>query len=173
MFFLFLIVIVKVKEQFDINIAEESVDMVRGGADITSPASSSIPITPAYRQELAGIWRCYVHLMDEINNVTQTLGKDGKFQLFICLSLRLVFIHFEIFVQRVCILPNFYIYREHLLHRMLVPVANSRITQEMYEEQSFMRKKGLLTFLRQILEPLDGFHIVLENSITQGISSQC
>lgn len=63
--------------------------------------------------------------------------------------------------------------REHLLHRMLTPMAATRATQEMYEEQSFMRKKGLLTFLRQILEPLDEFHIVLENSITQGIPSQC
>lgn len=62
---------------------------------------------------------------------------------------------------------------EHLLHRMLGPMAATRATMEMYEEQSFMRKKGLLTFLRQILEPLDEFHIVLENSITQGIPSQC
>lgn len=64
-------------------------------------------------------------------------------------------------------------YREHILHRMLAPIADTRTTQEMYEEQSFMRRKGLLTFLRQILEPLDEFHIVLENSITQGIPSQC
>lgn len=56
---------------------------------------------------------------------------------------------------------------------MLVPMAYTRVTTEMYEEQSFMRKKGLLTFLRQILEPLDEFHIVLENSITQGIGSHC
>lgn len=68
---------------------------------------------------------------------------------------------------------HFCFFREHLLHRMLVPIATSRVTQEMYEEQSFMRKKGLLTFLRQILEPLDEFHIVLENSITQGIPSYC
>lgn len=56
---------------------------------------------------------------------------------------------------------------------MLIPMAQTRCTNEMYEEQSFMRKKGLLTFLRQILEPLDEFHIILENSITQGISSHC
>lgn len=56
---------------------------------------------------------------------------------------------------------------------MLIPITLSRITQDMYEEQSFMRKKGLLTFLRQILEPLDEFHIVLENSITHGIPSHC
>lgn len=56
---------------------------------------------------------------------------------------------------------------------MLIPMAASRVTQDMYEENSFLRKKGLLTFLRQILEPLDEFQIVLENSITQGIPSHC
>lgn len=60
-----------------------------------------------------------------------------------------------------------------MLHRILVPMAQTKVTTEMYEEESFMRKRGLLTFLRQILEPLDEFHIVLENSITQGIPSQC
>jgi hypothetical protein len=39
----------------------------------------------------------------------------------------------------------------------------------MYEEQSFLRSPALLTFLRQILESLDEFDIVLENSLTQGI----
>ncbi|XP_058173440.1 DENN domain-containing protein 5B [Anopheles ziemanni] len=137
---------VRVKEQFEICLVEESVETVRGGGGGGSGGgSSSSPPT-----KLSAVWHCYCHLMDEINNVKQTLGKDGRFQLFICLSLR-----------------------EHLLHRMLVPMAFTRVTAEMYEEQSFMRKKGLLTFLRQILEPLDEFHIVLENSITQGIGSHC
>lgn len=60
-------------------------------------------------------------------------------------------------------------YSEHWLHRMLVPMSMTRVTIEMYEEQSFLRKRGLLTFLRQILEPLDEFDIVLEHSLTQGI----
>lgn len=64
-------------------------------------------------------------------------------------------------------------HREHLLHRALQPMAATQVTQEMYEDQSFLRRKGLLTFLRQILEPLDEFHITLENSLTQGIPSQC
>lgn len=62
-----------------------------------------------------------------------------------------------------------YCFSEHWLHRMLVPMSMTRVTAEMYEEQSFLRKRGLLTFLRQILEPLDEFDIVLENSLTQGI----
>lgn len=32
--------------------------------------------------------RCYSHLIDQINMFSQTLGKDGKFQLFICLAAR-------------------------------------------------------------------------------------
>lgn len=97
--------VVRVKEQFDVNLIEETVEMVRGGASnsnspptsnsspdspyssVSNAASNSMMSTPA-GQELAAIWRCYCHLMDEINNVTHSLGKDGKFQLFICLSLR-------------------------------------------------------------------------------------
>ncbi|XP_052890576.1 DENN domain-containing protein 5B [Anopheles moucheti] len=144
---------VRVKEQFEICLVEESVETVRGGGATGGGGGGNVAgvaLSPVARQELSAVWHCYCHLMDEINNVKQTLGKDGRFQLFICLSLR-----------------------EHLLHRMLVPMAYTRVTAEMYEEQSFMRKKGLLTFLRQILEPLDEFHIVLENSITQGIGSHC
>jgi DENN domain-containing protein 5 len=143
-----------VKEQFESSLIDESLETVRGGAS-SPPSSSSSPetqysaLSPAIRQELSTIYRCYCHLMDEIHK-QPTLGKDGRFQLFICLTLR-----------------------EHLLHRMLVPMSQTKCTLEMFDEQSFMRKKGLLTFLRQILEPLDEFHIILENSITQGISSQC
>lgn len=90
---------VKVKEQFEASLVEEVVETVRGGASSNSnspPTSSSSPeeppacsqVSPAARHELTAIWRCYIHLMDEINNVSQSLGKDGKFQLFICLSLR-------------------------------------------------------------------------------------
>lgn len=78
---------VKVKEQFELNLVEETLS-----TENSSPESPHSPaqMTPAVRQELTAIWRCYNHLMDEINNVTQSLGKDGKFQLFICLSLRYI-----------------------------------------------------------------------------------
>lgn len=142
----------KVKEQFELSLAEELAGSSPDSSSGSSGGGGSTAqfLTPSARQELITIWRSYCHLLDEINNVTQTMGKDGKFQLFVCLSLR-----------------------EHLLHRILIPMANSKITVEMYEEESFMRKKGLLTFLRQVLEPLDEIHIVLENSLTQGIPSHC
>ncbi|XP_055385586.1 DENN domain-containing protein 5B isoform X2 [Condylostylus longicornis] len=152
----------KVKEQFEINLNFENFDSQNQRSGNESPSiftsftsvSNDSPYLPnmtsAQRHEWISVWRCFVYLIDEINSVTNSLGKDGKFQLFMCLCLR-----------------------EHILHRMLSPMAATKVTQELYEEQSFLRRRGLLTFLIQILEPLDEFHIVLENSITQGIPSQC
>ncbi|CAG5055976.1 unnamed protein product [Parnassius apollo] len=128
----------RVKDEFKMSLCDET--------NSQTNKSCGVAYNCRQDQEHRAIWRCYCHLMDEINSVGRTLGKDGKFQLFICLSLR-----------------------EHWLHRMLVPMSLTRVTAEMYEEQSFLRKRGLLTFLRQILEPLDEFDIVLENSLTQGI----
>ncbi|XP_049864850.1 DENN domain-containing protein 5A isoform X2 [Pectinophora gossypiella] len=128
----------RVKDEFKMSLCDEP--------NAQTNKSCGVAYNCRQDQEHRAIWRCYCHLMDEINSVGRTLGKDGKFQLFICLSLR-----------------------EHWLHRMLVPMSMTRVTTEMYEEQSFLRKRGLLTFLRQILEPLDEFDIVLENSLTQGI----
>lgn len=54
---------------------------------------------------------------------------------------------------------------------MLLPMSVCKVTSEMYEENSFLRNKSLLTFLRQILLPLDELDVVLENSVTHGISS--
>ncbi|XP_041972649.1 DENN domain-containing protein 5B isoform X2 [Aricia agestis] len=127
----------RVKDEFKMSLCDETNVQSKG---------CGVAYNCRQDQEHRAIWRCYCHLLDEVNSVGRALGKDGKFQLFVCLSLR-----------------------EHWLHRMLVPMSMTRVTAEMYEEQSFMRKRGLLTFLRQILEPLDEFDIVLENSLTQGI----
>ncbi|XP_025830821.1 DENN domain-containing protein 5B [Agrilus planipennis] len=125
----------RVKEQWELELVEENFNN-RGNTLERS------------HQELVAIMRCYCHLIDEIECASKSLGKDGKFQLFICLSVR-----------------------EHLLHRMLVHLSNAKATQDMYDEQSFLQNKGLLTFLRQILLPLDDLDVVLENSVTHGISS--
>lgn len=63
--------------------------------------------------------------------------------------------------------------REQLLHSMLRPMSEARSTADMYEESSFLRNRTLLNFLVHILEPLCEFHIVLEKSLTHGISSIC
>lgn len=93
---------IRVKEQFEASLLEETVEMVRGGGSASNsppnsgsspespPQASTTPLPPVAKQELLAVWRCYCHLMDEINNVKQTLGKDGRFQMFICLSIRYV-----------------------------------------------------------------------------------
>ncbi|XP_051168989.1 DENN domain-containing protein 5B isoform X1 [Leptopilina boulardi] len=132
----------RVKENFEMILLEEMDQYSqRLGRDRRGHMESS--------QRFA-ILRCYCHLIDQINTFSQTLGKDGKFQLFVCLSAR-----------------------EQLLHPMLRPMSEARSTVEMYEELSFLRNVTLLTFLIQILEPLSEFHIVLEKSLTHGISSLC
>ncbi|XP_071447569.1 DENN domain-containing protein 5B [Hetaerina americana] len=90
--------------------------------------------------------RQYCRLIERIGNSSRTLGKDGKFQLFVCLGVR-----------------------EHLLHRLIAPLSASRTTLEMFEEQSFLRDPSLSMFLCQILQSLDEFEFVLENSLTKGM----
>ncbi|XP_046430049.1 DENN domain-containing protein 5B isoform X3 [Neodiprion fabricii] len=133
---------VRVKENFEISLLEEM--------DEYSQRLSRDRRALTENNQRFNILRSYCHLIDQINTCSQALGKDGKFQLFICLGAR-----------------------EHLLHRMLSPMSEARSTVDMYEEISFLRSPQLLTFLIQILEPLDEFHIVLEKSLTQGISSIC
>ncbi|KAL0133095.1 hypothetical protein PUN28_000696 [Cardiocondyla obscurior] len=132
----------RVKENFEISLLEEMDEYSqRLNRDRRMYSESSQRFT---------ILRCYCHLIDQINMFSQTLGKDGKFQLFICLAVR-----------------------EQLLHPMLRPMSDARSTADMYEENSFLRNPTLLTFLIHILEPLSEFHIVLEKSLTHGISSIC
>lgn len=90
----------------------------------------------------------YIRLLDEIENRTKnSLGKDGKFQLFVCLSVR-----------------------DRYLHRILQPLAICTVTVDLYDEQlSFLRNKSLLTFLRQILQKLDDVNVILEKSISHNI----
>ncbi|KAL5011074.1 hypothetical protein ScPMuIL_013379 [Solemya velum] len=85
-------------------------------------------------------------LLHKINNATETIGKDGKFQIFTCIGVR-----------------------DHCLQKWLPLIANTVITGQMYEENSFLRDPSLLTFLVHILRTLDEFPIVLEASLTQGI----
>lgn len=67
--------LVKIKDEFEMYLAEFS----------SSTSDSSFDDVQNMN---ATIWRCYCHLMNEISNVTKALGKDEKFQLFVCLSLR-------------------------------------------------------------------------------------
>ncbi|XP_075214645.1 DENN domain containing pinstripe isoform X2 [Lycorma delicatula] len=93
----------------------------------------------------------YCHLVQRIQSRSHTLGKDGRFQQFVCVSVR-----------------------DRMLRHCLESVmANSQTVLEMYDEQSFLRDLNLRMYIVQILESLNEFDIVLENSLTQGITTFC
>lgn len=70
----------RVKENFEMSLLEEMDDY--------SQRLSRTRRTQVESNQRFTILRCYCHLVDQINTFSQTLGKDGKFQLFICLAAR-------------------------------------------------------------------------------------
>jgi hypothetical protein len=62
---------VRAKEHFEATLLESDSDMTHN---------------PSEEQVL----HCYCHLVDQIESSSHTLGKDGKFQLFMCLCARWV-----------------------------------------------------------------------------------
>ncbi|KAL3994282.1 DENN (AEX-3) domain family protein [Acanthocheilonema viteae] len=74
------------------------------------------------------------------------LGKDGKFQLFILITLR-----------------------DHILSGLLPLMAWTPITSQMYEEPSFLRTPQYLNYLSKLISSLNEFQFVLEKSLTYGI----
>ncbi|KAK6630277.1 hypothetical protein RUM44_004944 [Polyplax serrata] len=92
------------------------------------------------------IMQKYCELVSKIENCHRAFGKDGKFQRFICFAVR-----------------------DHILHRMLAPMASSRPTVEMYDANSFLRSSELRSFLYDILKSLEEYTFYLESSITSGI----
>ncbi|BET01978.1 Hypothetical proteinypothetical proteinT/LH2 domain [Nesidiocoris tenuis] len=92
--------------------------------------------------------RYYCNLVDAICHSGQTLGKDGKFQAFVCLSVR-----------------------DHMLQHIIVEVlAACRTTLDMFEDCSFFRDANLLSYMAHILDSLNEFEIKLENSLTHGVT---
>lgn len=73
-------IVVRVKENFEISLL--------GQMDEYSKRLNRSRMIHFDSNQRFTILRCYCHLIDQINIFSQTLGKDGKFQLFICLAAR-------------------------------------------------------------------------------------
>ncbi|XP_060079678.1 DENN domain-containing protein 5B-like [Ylistrum balloti] len=94
----------------------------------------------------AGYW-LFCNILSKINSAAETVGKDGKFQIFVCVGIR-----------------------DHVIQKMLPLIANTPVTATMFEEHSFFRDPSLTNYLVHILGTLDEFHIVLEASLLRGLS---
>ncbi|XP_005108265.1 DENN domain-containing protein 5B isoform X2 [Aplysia californica] len=96
----------------------------------------------------AGYW-LFCDLVGKINTASDTVGKDGKFQVFICVGIR-----------------------KRCLHRWLPLMSNTTVTAQMYEENSFLRTPSHINFVMHILDSLTEFDIPLEASLLRGIDME-
>ncbi|XP_053721106.1 DENN domain-containing protein 5A isoform X4 [Synchiropus splendidus] len=90
--------------------------------------------------------RHFCRFMRAINNTSRNIGKDGKFQMLICLGAR-----------------------DHLLHHWIALLADCPITTQMYEEAALMKDRSLVNSLIRVLQTLQEFNITLEASLVKGV----
>ncbi|XP_052002710.1 DENN domain-containing protein 5A-like isoform X1 [Xyrauchen texanus] len=90
--------------------------------------------------------RHFCHFMRAINSTPRNIGKDGKFQMLVCLGAR-----------------------DHLLHHWISLLAECPITAQMYEDAALLKDHSLVNSLIRVLQTLQEFNITLEASLVKGI----
>ncbi|XP_010789793.1 DENN domain-containing protein 5A isoform X2 [Notothenia coriiceps] len=90
--------------------------------------------------------RHFSRFMRAINNTSRNIGKDGKFQMLVCLGAR-----------------------DHLLHHWIALLADCPITAQMYEDTALMKDLSLVNSLIRVLQTLQEFNITLEASLVKGV----
>ncbi|KAJ8406432.1 hypothetical protein AAFF_G00300060 [Aldrovandia affinis] len=88
----------------------------------------------------------FCRFMRAINSTPRNIGKDGKFQMLVCLGAR-----------------------DHLLHHWIALLADCPITAQMYEELALIKDHSLVNSLIRVLQTLQEFNITLEASLVKGI----
>ncbi|XP_045888322.1 DENN domain-containing protein 5A isoform X3 [Micropterus dolomieu] len=90
--------------------------------------------------------RHFCRFMRAINNTSRNIGKDGKFQMLVCLGAR-----------------------DHLLHHWIALLADCPITAQMYEDIALIKDRSLVNSLIRVLQTLQDFNITLEASLVKGV----
>nr|XP_006818506.1 PREDICTED: DENN domain-containing protein 5A [Saccoglossus kowalevskii] len=90
--------------------------------------------------------RMFCHFVKKINNTSNNIGKDGKFQLLMCLGVR-----------------------DHLLTLWIPQIASTPVTYSMYEDNSLLKDRSSVVFLVQIIGALREFNVTLEASLIKGL----
>ncbi|KAM3587725.1 uncharacterized protein V6R79_012828 [Siganus canaliculatus] len=86
------------------------------------------------------------HYVNAINATSRNIGKDGKFQLLVCLGAR-----------------------DRLLPQWLPLLVECPVIQRMYEDTALLRDRTTVNALIGVLETLRDFPITLEASLVKGI----
>uniref|UniRef100_A0A8C7DPM6 DENN domain containing 5A n=1 Tax=Oncorhynchus kisutch TaxID=8019 RepID=A0A8C7DPM6_ONCKI len=90
--------------------------------------------------------RHFCQFMRAINSTSRNIGKDGKFQMLVCLGAR-----------------------DHLLHHWIALLVDCPITVQMYEDTALIKDRSLVNSLIRVLQTLQEFNITLEASLVKGI----
>lgn len=88
----------------------------------------------------------FINAIKSINSTTANYGKDGKFQIFICLGCR-----------------------DSFLTEWFTLLSKSNTVNQMYEEYSFLRNAELNKMCLKLLSIANQFNFKLETSLTMGI----
>uniref|UniRef100_A0A8D3D668 DENN domain-containing protein 5B n=1 Tax=Scophthalmus maximus TaxID=52904 RepID=A0A8D3D668_SCOMX len=96
--------------------------------------------------ELGMTCQSLCHYTNAINSTTRNIGKDGKFQLLVCLGAR-----------------------DHLLPQWLPLLVDCPVILQMYEDKALLRDHSTVSALIKVLETLHDFPITLESLLIRGI----
>ncbi|XP_061085247.1 DENN domain-containing protein 5B-like isoform X3 [Conger conger] len=88
----------------------------------------------------------FCHYVGAINGTARSIGKDGKFQLLVCLGAR-----------------------DRLLPQWLPLLVECPMIARMYEESALLRDRTTVNSLISVLQALHDFAITLETSLVKGI----
>uniref|UniRef100_A0A3Q3X565 DENN domain containing 5B n=1 Tax=Mola mola TaxID=94237 RepID=A0A3Q3X565_MOLML len=86
------------------------------------------------------------HYVNAINASPRNIGKEGKFQLFVCLGIR-----------------------DRLLSHWLPLLAEFPLTARMYEDGALLRDRAAVHSLFRILHTLNEFTVTLEAALVKGV----
>ncbi|XP_012590606.1 PREDICTED: DENN domain-containing protein 5B [Condylura cristata] len=90
--------------------------------------------------------RTFCHYVSAINTAPRNIGKDGKFQILVCLGTR-----------------------DHLLPQWIPLLAECPAIARMYEESALLRDRMTVNSLIRVLQTIQDFPIVLEGSLIKGV----
>uniref|UniRef100_A0A8C5KNE0 DENN domain containing 5B n=1 Tax=Jaculus jaculus TaxID=51337 RepID=A0A8C5KNE0_JACJA len=91
-------------------------------------------------------YKTFCHYVNAINTAPRNIGKDGKFQILVCLGTR-----------------------DHLLPQWIPLLAECPAITRMYEESALLRDRMTVNSLIRILQTIQDFTIVLEGSLIKGV----
>ncbi|XP_073079467.1 DENN domain-containing protein 5B isoform X1 [Manis javanica] len=90
--------------------------------------------------------KTFRHYVNAINTAPRNIGKDGKFQILVCLGTR-----------------------DRLLPQWIPLLAECPAITRMYEDSALLRDRRTVNSLIRILQTMQDFSIVLEGSLVKGV----